>query len=455
MGESRQVVLRLRPQAHQVVPVGDWHTLVILAGRGAGKTWRGCSWLLTQALSYPGTTWAAVAQTWGDAERILALGEGGLQWLIEGDEGNDVEDRRRPDLSFVLDGGSWDKAFRASPGRMSLRLANGSEIRFASADRPKSLRGGNYHGALCDEVAFWDREALHMVRLATRLGLPDGTPARLVMATTPNGVNWWSEEWLDRAPMDGVRYVAGVDGGRLPPDPPPSSLTNRHTDPAWRAALIAMYEGTDLYEQEVLGRVLSAAGAVFKELSPIRHTRAGLDDIGAVWPTPDTADEVLAGLDLGAENPSAVVVWARKGDRWHAVAEAVAPCATPEAVRDLIGTVTAVWPVRRIISDTNFPQTLRSLQQWGLPVEGADKSSGSVVDGIRAVQSLIGTDRLAVDVDACPVLWRDLRGYRWAVAPDGKPLSPERPVKRDDHTVDASRYLLHKVSGGKRRLLFS
>jgi hypothetical protein len=68
---------------------------------------------------------------------------------------------------------------------------------------------------------------------------------------------------------------------------------------------------------------------------------------------------------------------------------------------------------------------------------------------------LIGTDRLAVDDDACPVLWRELRSERWPNAQDGKPLAPERPVERDDHTFDASRYLLHKVAALRRNLLFS
>ena len=84
--------------------------------------------------------------------------------------------------------------------------------------------------------------------------------------------------------------------------------------------------------------------------------------------------------------------------------------------------------------------------------ETVDEHAGLLLDGIRAVQSLLATDRLVVDEEACPVLWRELLGYRWAVGHDGQPLTPERPVKKDDHTVDALRYAISSVSKKAFRL---
>jgi phage terminase large subunit-like protein len=102
-----------RPQPHQVIPqLPDALTLIFQAGRGTGKTWNGCRWLLTNALQYPGTTWLAVAQTWRDALRILAEGSGGLKWHVMGDD-------TRPNLEFALRGGSWASAFVRSPGAMA------------------------------------------------------------------------------------------------------------------------------------------------------------------------------------------------------------------------------------------------------------------------------------------------------------------------------------------------
>lgn len=446
---ARTLDLTWRPRPHQVVPqVSDAVTYIAIAGRGTGKTWNATRWLLTQALTYPNTTWVAVGRTWSEAQRILAEGEGGLRWHILGDA-------ERPNLEWTLTGGQWEAAFTRSPGRMELRFANGSVIRFASADRPNSLRGTNAHGAVADEVAFWDEEAWHMLRLAVRLPLPDGSPARIFAATTPNGMGWAYQEFLDpeKLPKPGVAFVGGASGGHLPPDPPPSTFDNPHTDPIWRAQLISMYEGTELGRQEIYGEVLALTGAVYKGLSLIRHTRSGLDGQGLDWPTPDTADEVIAGQDLGSENPSALVVLARLGDRWHVVAEVYAPAATEDDWHRMIGPTLEEWRPTRIYSDRNYPQTTTAQTRRGLPIVLADKGDGSVLDGIRTVQQFLSADRLALDVDGVPNTNREFRTYRWATRPDGSPLTPERPVKKDDHALDALRYALFMHVGRPKRSL--
>jgi phage terminase large subunit-like protein len=446
-----EVELVWRPRPHQVIPGrADATTVVAIAGRGTGKTWNGCRWLLTEALTYPGTTWMAVGQTWRDAQRILAEGEGGLRWHILGDE-----DRGRPNLEFLLRGGRWSKGFVRTPGQMTLFFANGSEIRFASADNPDSLRGTNAHGALADEVAFWDEQAWHMLRLAVRLALPDGRPARIFAATTPNGMGWFYDTFLnpEALPKTGLVFVGGARGGILPPDPPPSTFDNPHTDPVWRSQLLSMYEGTDLAQQEIYGLTISAAGAIFKAYSPTKHTRAGLEAAGHVWPTPGDCDDIIAGQDLGAENPSALVILARKGDRWHAVAEVFHPADTEDTWHHTIRATVAEWSPGRIYSDRNFPQTTNAQRARGLPIVLADKGPDSVLDGIRVVQQLFHTGRLAIDPDACPNLAREVRGYRWQTKPDGSPMVPERPVKVNDHAVDALRYALFMAEGKPRRKL--
>lgn len=446
-----RIELTWRPRPHQVIPVTpDAVTIVAIAGRGTGKTWNGTRWLLTQALLYPRTTWMAVGQTWRDAQRILAEGEGGLRWHIIGDP-----EKGRPDLQAVCRGGAWHKGFVRTPGQMTLYLANGSEIRFASADIPDSLRGTNAHGALADEVAFWDKASFDMLRLAVRLSLPDGEPARIFAATTPNGMSWFYDSFLnaERLPRPDVVFVGGAAGGTLPPDPPPSTFDNPHTDPVWRKQLLAMYEGTDLARQEIYGQIVSAAGAIFKNFSTLKHTRAGVEASGASWPTPDTAEEVIAGQDLGAENPSALLILARTGERWHVVEEVYGPAETEAAWYHQIKPTLDRWAPSRIYSDRNFPQTTNAQRARGLPIVLADKGPDSVVDGIRAVQTVLSAELFALDGDTCPNLMRELRNYRWQTKQDGSPMVPERPVKKDDHAVDALRYSVFMEAGKPRRKL--
>jgi hypothetical protein len=421
--------------SHQVVPAGAWTLWLLTGGRGLGKTWRLTSWLTPRALAYPGTSWRAVGRTWSEARDILAEGPSGIRAYLE-----------THGLTNQLRGGEWATAYTRTPGDAAIHFANGSVIRLGSAERPDSRRGGNYHGAIADELAFWDREAYSNLRFATRLSLPDGAPARIVAATTPNGQNWLWDDFIDAAPVPGVVFIGGSP---LPPERPPSTFDNPHLDAVVVEALRAVYDGTDLGEQELRGSFISFRGAVFRELTPARHLRAAVD--GLAWPDgPEGADEVIAGQDLGAENPSALVILARVGERWCAVAEAHAPAATEAEWWDHIRPLLERWRPARIYSDRNFPQTTNTQRrERGLPIVLADKGADSVADGIRELQAHLHRGTLLVDDAACPMLWREMRGYRWQTARDGSPLVPERPVKKDDHALDALRYALY-MSGPRR-----
>lgn len=442
MAAARARTVRSRLLPHQVPPGDqDWALWLLFGGRGIGKTYTMVRWLVKQALKYPGTSWRAVGRTWPEARDILAEGPSGVRQTVE-----------ELGLEDLLDGGSWDKAFTASPGNMKVKFRNRSIIRFGSAEQPKSLRGGNYHGAIADELAFWDPEAYSNLRFAVRLPLPDGTPARIVAATTPNGQNWFFHQFIESAPLPRVKFIGGAD---LPPDRPPSTYDNQFLDEGFVELVAGMYEGTDLGAQEIYGGFLDARGAIYR-LSEATARRPDYE-----WPLPthwveDAAspeggywsqnwDEVIAGQDLGSEHPSAFVVLARRGDTWHVVAEVIEPAATEDDWFDMIAPVVELWQPDVIYSDHNFPQTLAAQQRRGLPVVPADKSAGSVLDGIRIVQAKLAGGHLLIDQEACPKLWRQLIGYRWKTGRDGAPLNPERPVKKDDDGPDALRYALFMV----------
>jgi len=447
-----EVVVRFLVQEHQVIPEGDWTRAILYGGRGLGKTWNLCRWIITQALTYPNTKWVAVGKTWSEAQRVLVDGEGGLKWQVLGDP-----DNGRPSLEFAMLGGKLDsKSFPVSPGRMEMRFANGSVIFLASADKPDSLRGLNVHGAICDEVAFWDETSYGILSLGVRSVLPDGIPPRMLMATTPNGQNWFARDFITiEKPKHGVVYIGSQDPN-MPPNPPPSSFANKFTAQSFRDNLVAQYEGTDLFQQEILGNVLSLKGQVYKGISLLTHTRTAREEAGLVWPTPSTADQIIVGQDLGTEHPSAFIVLARSGETWCAVKEVVVPAPTEGAWFSMIEPVAAEWHPEVIYSDWNFPQTVNAQRGRGLTVVNADKSAGSVMEGIREVQKLLSSGKLVIDIDACPTLWKELGNYRWQTNSKGEPAVPEKPVKRDDDSLDALRYAIYMVATKRhKKLLFA
>jgi hypothetical protein len=72
------------------------------------------------------------------------------------------------------------------------------------------------------------------------------------------------------------------------------------------------------------------------------------------------------------------------------------------------------------------------------------------MSGIEAVRcslkiDSVGHPGIIIDRDACPNLMREMRTYRWKRS-TGKGANPQdakpEPLKRDDHAVDALRYLV-------------
>lgn len=429
----------------QVLPADpDWTTFVLVTGRGGGKSHTLSRWVVRNALRYPNTQWAAVGRTWSEVRRVLALGPSGIRAFI-----------LSHGLERMLKGGKWEKAFNSSPGSMALDFANGSSILFCSADRPDSVRGLSVSGLVGDEVAFWPEETWKVLAPAIRERLPDGTPPRKVLATTPNGENWFWETFYKGAlagvPDERIRFAGGGGKrGEVPPDTPPSTFDNPFTDSTFKDDLRATYDGTTMGQQELRASFLSAVGSIFT-VSPLKHTRAGVTgdpdgetfDPNLVWPEgPDDCVEVWAGQDLGTVHPSALIVFARVGERICIVDEVVAAAATEDDWSAMIAPTLEKWKPHTIWSDRNFPQTTeaqrrRYRESGGPKVIDVQKGAGSVEEGIRDCQRHLATG-LVIDVDACPVLWRELRGYRWAT--DAKGNSLERPLKELDDTVDAWRY---------------
>ena len=70
----RRAVPALLP--HQTPPPGDWRRWLLLAGRGAGKTYAGSRWLLDTLR--PGERIGLIAPTFGDVRDICLEGPSGL-----------------------------------------------------------------------------------------------------------------------------------------------------------------------------------------------------------------------------------------------------------------------------------------------------------------------------------------------------------------------------------------
>lgn len=155
---------------HQLAPVGDWRTWVIMGGRGAGKTRAGAEWARSMVegamplSAGKASRVAIVGETMDQAREVMVFGESGILACSPPD--------RRP---------VWHA------GRRMLIWPNGASAQIFSAYDPEALRGPQFDAAWVDELAKWPKaqDTWDMLQFGLRLG----AAPQVCVTTTPRNVS--------------------------------------------------------------------------------------------------------------------------------------------------------------------------------------------------------------------------------------------------------------------------
>lgn len=81
--------------------------------------------------------------------------------------------------------------------------------------------------------------------------------------------------------------------------------------------------------------------------------------------------------------------------------------------------------------DSAEPKSIAELQKYGVNAVGAAKGKDSILFGIQWLKK----QTIIVD-KSCINMQNELRKYKWVEGRDGKPISPPRPVDKDNHLID-------------------
>ena len=108
------------------------------------------------------------------------------------------------------------------------------------------------------------------------------------------------------------------------------------------------------------------------------------------------------------------------------------------AADDLLDLLGGVAP-RGVVVDPSAASFLTELRQRGLPVLAGDNR---VADGIRAVGELLQREELVFAAE-CTNTVREFQSYVWDEG--AAALGVDRPVKENDHCMDAVRYFVMTV----------
>jgi len=138
-----------------------------------------------------------------------------------------------------------------------IRLTNGSRIKLFSADEPDRLRGPQFHGAWCDELAAWRYEDTWD---QLQFGLRLGEHPRTLITTTPR-------------PVPIIKRLLAQDDGSVKVVRGSTFDNAKNLAPSALAQLRARYEGTRLGRQELFAEVLTDTPGALWTLEMLESSR--------------------------------------------------------------------------------------------------------------------------------------------------------------------------------------
>jgi phage terminase large subunit len=278
--------------------------VLLESGIGFGKSYAGTLWLAMQVLKHPDTRWLCVARDVPQLRKAT---------LIE--------------LKLVLDqlGQIEDEDYNWNHSTNEIKFSNKSEIHAVGANNYDSaFRGGNYSGALCDEVDYYKPEAYLTIKGRIRKH-----PELIRYVSSPKGFNHIYNDFYTNLAL-GNKYRINA-----------TTFDNPTLSSAYIDSLRATYSPR-LYEQEVLGKRLRLnVGVVYNEFNRENHVKPCKE----VW---TSADQVYFFTDYNISNYCGVYL-IYKGGVVYAIGE---EHLQNEGTRAMVKRVKAKYPTAIWIGDS-------------------------------------------------------------------------------------------------------
>jgi PBSX family phage terminase large subunit len=317
-----------------------------------------------------------------------------------------------------------------------LRLFNSEWLVLGAKDEgsEKYLRGATVGCAVCDEIVLMPMTYWQM--LLTRLSPPG---ARLYGSTNPDSPgHWLKKDYIDKPELQDMLAVFNF-----------ALSDNPNLDPEYVESLKKMFTGV-FHRRMILGEWAVGSGSIY---AGAWNDGASLYDdksrpVG-LYGTGGYSDHTIS-VDVGTTNPQVYLDCIDTGDvayvdneyYWDSSKEHRQKT-DGEYADDLEAFIKrSNCPMGpKIIVDPSAASFRVELLKRGLWVSGADNDVESY--GIRNTASVLATRKMLFHKERTPMCQRELPNYSWSKtrAENGK----EQPVKKDDHTPDAVRYLVNEL----------
>lgn len=253
--------------------------------------------------------------------------------------------------------------------------------------------------------------------LESRLRVPG---AKLLATCNPEGpAHWLKKDYIDKPTLDLVSWQFSLED-------------NPSLDTAYKEQLKASYTGM-WYKRYILGEWALAHGAIYDSYD---HNNEYVNE----FPSPSY---YIVGIDYGTTNATAAVLCAVTPNKWPQIrieeeyyydsARIGRSKSDEELVRDIKAFI-GYRHVSAIYVDPAAASLKIALRHAELPVLDANND---VLLGIKVCGKFIAGKNIVIH-RRCERLREQIQSYAWD--PKAADRGEDKPVKKNDHAVDAMRY---------------
>lgn len=183
----------------------------------------------------------------------------------------------------------------------------------------------------------------------------------------------------------------------------------------------------DIFAQEYLASFQKTQGLVYKEFLRERH----LYDV-----LPAFSMNKIAGIDFGFVNPAAILDIRTDGEKFFVEDEWYKPGRTDLQIAEYV----AQSGFEEVYADPESPGAIEELRRKNINVREVVKGKDSIENGIKKIKELLISRKLMINA-RCVNLISEFEMYSYDDE-DGEKNAKEKPLKANDHALDALRYVV-------------
>jgi PBSX family phage terminase large subunit len=186
----------------------------------------------------------------------------------------------------------------------------------------------------------------------------------------------------------------------------------------------------ETFQQEYMASFQKTQGLVYKEFSRDQHLYTEL---------PAVELKKVAGVDFGFVNPAAVLDIRTNGEKYWVEGEWYKRERTDQQIAEYVKGMN----FEEVYPDPESPGAIEELKRKGVNIREVVKGKDSIEAGIKRVKELLISGKLMINKQ-CINLISEFEMYSYDDQ-DGELNQKEKPLKANDHALDALRYVVSMV----------